>query len=260
MELAAHHGQGAPGFCASIPSSFISIEEARNSLAYTASHCTRILESPDRYSERAPYIQKLTEWRSAVDALESQNSLSAKIIQAIRLLQVNQRFMEMSFAVPPTSITHRETDWDLHLEDFKEIVSLASEALQTSPDALDGVQQCPSFCFDGVLVGPLFAVGHKCRDPFVRREAARLLKKYPRQEGIWDSVLAGRVVDKLISLEEQGLGTIDKCQDVPDCSRLNETQVTFDIEGRLGTIWYKRRLGSPLTGVLIRQFKDHIRW
>lgn len=260
MELAAHHGQGAPGFCASIPTAFSSIEEARNSLAYHASRCTAILDSDDRYAERAQYLPVLQHWGSAVDAFETQNPLSARNIQAIRLLQVGQKFIEMSFAVQPTSITHHETDWDLHLDDCKEILSLATEALQTSPDALDGVKECPSFCFDGVLVGPLFALGHKCRDPFVRREAARLLKKYPRQEGIWDSVLAGRVVEKLISLEEQGLGAVEKCQDVPDCARLNEVNVTFDIEGRLGTIWYKRRVGSLLTGTLIREFKDHIKW
>jgi len=113
------------------------------------------------------------------------------------------------------------------------------------------------FSLDMNIVAFLYAVSHKCRDPLVRRKAVARLKSHPRKEGIWDSVLTARVAERLISIEEEGLGEVTCCQDVPDWARISAVDVQFDLEGRVGTVGYHpQRLGDG-------KLEDHVetfRW
>ena len=88
----------------------------------------------------------------------------------------------------------------------------------------------------------------KCRHPVVRRKAISLLYAAPRQEGVWDSILTARVAERLIGIEEAGLGTVTTCEDVPDWARISDVSVEFDLQGRLGTVKYSRQR-SPLVKV-----------
>ncbi len=46
----------------------------------------------------------------------------------------------------------------------------------------------------------------RCRHPLVRRKALALLQRSNRQEGVWHSIGCAAVGERLIKIEEEGLG------------------------------------------------------
>ena len=70
-----------------------------------------------------------------------------------------------------------------------------------------------------------------------------MLYAFSRQEGIWNSVLTARVAERLIGIEEAGLGIVTCVADVPDWARISNVDVKFDHQGCLGTVRYSRQRG-----------------
>lgn len=61
-----------------------------------------------------------------------------------------------------------------------------------------------------------------CRDPAVRRQALSLLSRLslPRQEGTWNAIDASRIGQRVIDVEEEGLGAVESAEDVPESSHI----------------------------------------
>ena len=241
-----------PGFHSRIPRAFSSLEEARNSFDYHWNGCIQICNQGNfqkdpvsAESNRQYYLKILRAWSDAFEAFVSKNIFDMRSMQGAKVLQMSQAFALISLQSPRI---FKETDWDPHVHQFDEITILAGEMISTAGSTStdqDSGQRSPSFSLDMNLVIPLYAVAHKCRDPFVRRKAVTLLKSSPRQEGIWDSVLAGRVAEKLINMEEHGLGNVRSCHDVPESARICSVDASFDMEGKVGTINYTRQRHGP---------------
>ncbi|KAK4690572.1 hypothetical protein P7C71_g6246, partial [Lecanoromycetidae sp. Uapishka_2] len=151
-----------------------------------------------------------------------------------------------------------ETVWDEYTERLERIVFLGS--LIVNSHSCDHITQKrgPEFSLDMNIVAPLYVVAHRCRHPVIRRKAIALLYAAPRQEGIWDSILTARVAEKLIHIEEEGLGNITCPADVPDWARISEVSVKFDLQERSGTISYSRKR-TPLERVRAPVIEE-IRW
>ena len=61
-----------------------------------------------------------------------------------------------------------------------------------------------TLCFDtNVVLTNLACIGCKCREPRIRRKILSLLVDYPRREGTWDSVIAGKLVELFMGIEEE---------------------------------------------------------
>jgi hypothetical protein len=117
-----------------------------------------------------------------------------------------------------------ETLFDDRLEDFKDIISLSREfiALEERHKAslICNLSVSLSFSFDLGIISPLWLVGGRCRDPFVRREAINLLYLIRRREGVWSSLVAAMVLEKIMLLEECGLQGIREARDIPSAARI----------------------------------------
>lgn len=104
--------------------------------------------------------------------------------------------------------------------------------------------QRPVFSFGFGVVTCLYLVASRSRHPTLRRKAIALLLNYPRREGIWDSVLAGRIAWEVMILEEsavldfaesRGFEESDggwkaelKCAaDIPDDFRIRDVCITY---------------------------------
>ncbi len=105
-----------------------------------------------------------------------------------------------------------------------------------------------SHIFSNKITTDLGKKAHKCRHPVIRRKAVALLYSSPRQEGVWDSILTARVAERLIGIEEAGLGKVTRCEDIPDWARISDVEVSFNRQGRVGTVRYSRPR-SPLEKV-----------
>ncbi|KAF2114109.1 hypothetical protein BDV96DRAFT_600841 [Lophiotrema nucula] len=158
----------------------------------------------------------------------------------------------------------RDLGWGMQEDDLRVIVELASQLLQapfdlTLPHGAVPADFYPSeadrnygsgrpmpalaepvfFSGSGVL-SALFAVVSRARDPLLRRRAVALLLSYPRREGMWDSVLAGRIAWEAIMLEEADTyeemslherhtnpGRLGRTPDIPDSNRIRDIAITY---------------------------------
>lgn len=162
---------------------------------------------------------------------------------ATAMLKVQQKIIWTSFNVK-VSGTNSEMLWDRYCPMMEDIVSFAATALDIDlalyDENIPPPARSPVFSLDLGIVPPLFDVACRCRDPVIRRRAAWLLHASPRQEGIWSSTLAARVVERVIQIEEQGLGNVQGYCDVPEAARISEIKFTFTMEGRRADLWYSR--------------------
>lgn len=72
----------------------------------------------------------------------------------------------------------------------------------------------------------------KCRDSNTRREAINMLLSKSWREGVWDSIMAGRMASAIMEIEEEGL------QDgfIPNEARVRGTKLKSNLQKREGTL------------------------
>ena len=248
-----------PGFCAKIPPAFSSLEEARNSLDFHWNTCIHLLSDmtlseqpcqdldlpqtsgPRVLERRLKFSIAVKEWVAAYNAFLQKNGkfLDKKGLQAARSLEITQIFCAIYLEVVPSGLGHHgERLWDKFTARYEHIVKLASLVVHPYNGDCIAQKHQPEFSLDLNIVAPLYAVAHRCRDPVIRRKAVSILYAAPRQEGVWDGVLTARVAEKLISIEERGLGVVTCAGDVPDHARIESVNVKFDLSGRLGMVVY----------------------
>jgi hypothetical protein len=99
-----------------------------------------------------------------------------------------------------------------------------------------------SFALDLGIVPPLFVVATKCRDRKLRREAVRLLLSSPRREGMWDSILCGKVGEWIMEVEEEGMrhfeiwDPVGANEMVKEDRRVMVKEISFDLQSREATL------------------------
>ncbi|ROT41687.1 hypothetical protein SODALDRAFT_308628 [Sodiomyces alkalinus F11] len=81
----------------------------------------------------------------------------------------------------------------------REIVSVAEVILRTSQEEFTSAAHRTGV--DGGVTWPLGLVSLHCRDPLVREEAIRVLRQYPRRDGLWDTRLFAAVAERNRDLE-----------------------------------------------------------
>ncbi|ORY12943.1 hypothetical protein BCR34DRAFT_481807 [Clohesyomyces aquaticus] len=112
----------------------------------------------------------------------------------------------------------RETRWAPLEPEFEKIVNLAAQLYGADPWlSLPSAAACesdydlptdsgtlsrPVFSARSKVVPGLYVVATRSRNIALRKRAIAMLLKYPRREGVWDGVLAGRVCYEILCLEE----------------------------------------------------------
>lgn len=92
---------------------------------------------------------------------------------------------------------------------YKAIIDLAHKVLQKDsytprygvPDSQK--LEHPIFVLGSTIIEPLFFTATRCREPVLRRQALHLLRLCPRREGICEGMMASKIVQKVIEVEEQ---------------------------------------------------------
>ena len=262
------------GFCAEIPVAFSSLEEARNSMDYHWNVCTAFLVDkasppqaavdlevtgydakllphpiaelraiqPDFDAKRLTYANTMANWYKAFKAFLKFNGshLNDQGLQAARVLEMSHHLCDTLLQAGTSETLVNEMVWDNFTARYQHVIELATMVLETSTKGRGAHVEGSELSLDMNIVAPLYAVAHRCRDPFIRRKAVSLLYAAPRQEGVWNSYLTASAVERLILIEEEGLGVVTCAQDVPDWARVTEVDVKFDLDGRVGSIGYAR--------------------
>ena len=213
-----------------LPSTFSSLEQARLLLNVLL---LRIMEfkrsgalGDGSEGEGAAQIaivrQKLqhdsVQWSNAFECwlAQTSGSLDRHHIPGSRLLKVHFLAGNIMLSVPEGA---RETTFDPFLPLFQNIVSEVSHLVSSPPPAKSHTELQRHFSNDLGIIPALYLTGTKCRDPGVRRKAQALLASSQRREGVWNSLLAAKVVERVIAIEE-GETIVRGCGDIPEPARV----------------------------------------
>lgn len=159
-----------------------------------------------------------------------------------RLLEITNMFDE--------EVANRNDDEKAAMNDsllplYRITVSLAEANLGLSSSDLNETTPLPpSFALDMGVIGPLYEVARRCRDPGLRRRIAHLLRMSNRQEGLLKSSTYAKIVETIIDIEEAGLADVNSSSDIPLQSRISQHCLSFDLQRLKHTISYKPLIGD----------------
>ena len=261
------------GFGAVIPSEFRSLEEARNSLDYQTNGLSKFFKDAedqiaagvsaetDLESSRDYWSNQIANWVTAFEVFMKRSAamLDDKSQQAAWALKIHQRVGSLHLKPRTSTMLADQTTWDVYMQECEDIVKFAEHIV-----ALDEIKRGHlaetkiEFSLDMQLVGPVYVVAHKCRDPTLRRRAIALLKKAQRQEGLWDSTIAARVAERIVAIEEGAVGRVIRCQDIPLWARVDGVDVGFDKQERRGHFSYRRARSQEQPA--IETYEEMIYW
>jgi len=231
-----------------MPTVFTSLSEARYLLVlnwHTCSYGLNTLpsfEDPNFSQSLASWQQNslhiFDKWSAALDAfIETRGESLTPEVKGLRILQVQSHLALTTLRLTRTTVDEDDqTLWDEFIPMYDKIIALAADVIE--PD--DGENTKPSFTIDLGVIAPLFEVISRCRDPVIRRRGVSLLKSRYRQEGVWNSFLVAKVAERLVEIEEEGLGEVKSCKDVPDWARISDVHPVFDPVRRRATLTYGR--------------------
>ena len=252
-----------PGFGPHIPTCFTSLEEAQNSLYYQHNRCLTVAYNLHNTAPHADLIGPLTEcasleghrqysnlfrgilrqWNAAFEAflVKASATMDSKALQGAAVLKINHGKTALHIETHGHDGFQGSCCWDSLRSKCEEIVDLAASLVKAQTANFNDPSQKPIFSMDQSIVTPLFSIAHRCRDPIIRRRAIALLYNAPRQEGLWHSILTAQVAEKIMKIEEAGLGEVKSSADVPEESRVFEIDIQFELQGRKGYLKYSRR-------------------
>ncbi|KAL4746281.1 hypothetical protein BDW72DRAFT_185194 [Aspergillus terricola var. indicus] len=182
-------------------------------------------------------LRELRGWRRQIkeSALVHQARLSQGDRNAWTLLELWSEVLYILLSVRVQPLL-QETGYDAYFARFQRAVELAKQLLT----AASSLEPMPTFTVNMGIIAPLFFCGFKCRDWLVRQQAVLLLRRWRRQEGIWSSGAAARVLTRVIEIETANLTPEDR---IPEPSRIESVHV--DVPGPGSGLWLRyRRLGE----------------
>lgn len=255
----------ASGYDENIPSAFASLEKARNSLDHIRTFSIRFVKtaaSEPSFSDpktRMVTLQtlkslncvKLQQWSSAFNSLiQSNDKLDTTDQVAIHVLEMHRIAMGMVMEVDEDLSFADGTVWDHYEPQFKSIISHAASVNELYIKACEETGYRQSiFSLDAGVGFPLFFAASSCRDGALRRKAIALLKAVNRQEGIMNSLLAARILERFMIIEEDGLVPREEfltSSEIPRENRLASMKAEW-IADRQVHLSY-RRMGRRMIG------------
>ncbi|KAJ3474339.1 hypothetical protein NLG97_g9891 [Lecanicillium saksenae] len=147
------------------------------------------------------YRSRFTVWRSKFKALlETQPENVSNKHGALQL-----QLMEVAvYVCLYLDRTLGEEAFDLFTESYAQINELARQLinLEKETEAKQGIDG-QGFSYSVSVAELLFGVGRTCRDRLIRREAVKLLRQWPRRDGVWRPIVVAAMCAAVIELEEQ---------------------------------------------------------
>jgi hypothetical protein len=180
------------------------------------------------------FVDRFEEWCRAFEVFEQENRhllVNPANRRALALLELQKRYLGTHFSILDARGANDETIWDGYSVQFNEMLNYAEASMQIDDSEATSDRQ-PRFHMDTGVIPILFAIITRCRDPFIRRRAIELMTRNPMQEGLWNSVLVGKVAQRLITLEE-GAVAIGSSNDIPAEARVQGISVYVGDERRV---------------------------
>jgi hypothetical protein len=225
-----------PAFTPALPSvtpTFGSVDEARDCLdrcmcsLYHQVISSQFRELEEHEVEASPISQLTTnpldEWETSFESfmMKKRGNLSPREQKVAVLLEIQHFTATILAATGPSS---QETIFDCFEEKFSRIIELAY--LLTADTSEE--QRSPIPAFDMGILPHLYFVASRCRHPLLRREALELLRRGPRQEGVWNRDMLAGIGERIMGMEESECGSVGSSMDILASARLTVINASID--------------------------------
>jgi hypothetical protein len=199
-----------------MPLIFESVQEARrfmdgilsSTYRYLSQHC-RLITGAENTShvhfDQNKILHALAIWRASYSKTILRSNVKLIDVLAYKVLRMYCSMAEIMCSVAGPS--HSQLNFDVYDNAFQSIIWQAEDILVGASEyhkvaPHEEYSGNKVFTAEMGFLPPLYYTGLKCRHPYLRREATRLLRKHPYLEGIWDSELAAEIVERVTALEE----------------------------------------------------------
>lgn len=168
--------------------------------------------SPFPSSSQGILLGQLETWSSLFENTLQQGGLyettrgTAPLVSLLRLQHI------INWTLLQTCKPGNEMEYDNFLPQFQQALALAGE-VAAAHEQYSGSPK-PTFTPDVGIVPVLYIIGVKCRHPVVRRKVLSILRRRPIREAAWDSIVAARVVERVIEIEGGGTKEMETALDM----------------------------------------------
>lgn len=200
-----------------IPSTFASVENARDSLVDLLNLSLRFVRSmglcmyepsaiipASAFQEQTALLSQLILWRQRLYTYQAQHAsdFTSRDQYACNVLEIQRlvAYTWVSVATTPFECAH-----DAHIQAYTMAVSLAEQLPALAIVHTQSARHTNTFTLDVELIGPIHWVAIKCREPTVRRRAIAVLRGMHRREAMWDSKMAAIIAERVVAIEEEAL-------------------------------------------------------
>jgi len=176
------------------------------------------------------YLSISQRWQGAFKPLlcDGQSSPGKPNFLATKTLELVSLSVRFICETIPLQGTSRKRDSKESMPLFRQMVSLAKIIVGDPTDK----QNQGVFTFVPQIIIPLYVVGYSCPHSPTRREAIRLLISTRRREGLWDAVMAGKIVEWVMHVEEELL----EGEYMPEDMRMVKLTMKWDLMSRTASV------------------------
>ncbi|KAK3725925.1 hypothetical protein LTR37_000073 [Vermiconidia calcicola] len=206
-------------------------------------------------------LQIFSRWSAAFESLLASLSddISDRDRKAVAVLKVWQALTGVGIRrhfEHPTDWDD-QTLWDYYQSESEQVVAFAEIAVGESTHTAGSPVEAPyQFTMEAGITGQLYDISRQCRDPVTRRKAIHLLRAHRCREGLWDSLLAARVAERQMELEEACVPEVRAAADIPGWARVTSAVPTFRSGERWASIVFTRQ--QPWDGSEPKSFHEII--
>jgi hypothetical protein len=245
------------GYHLNIPPTFSSLNEARNTLEYLWTSIARntrgLPQELSQYNELPllmpsvnilmhSLIEKTKQWSRAFDSYLRRNSttLDETAQLAIHTLRMQCIISSVYLNLDYSQVLFDEMVWDKYEREFELMLTHATFASKILTKLSGPDKAFSKFSVDTGILYPLCIIANRCRDSALRRKAIALIESSPRQEGILPPSVTAMLAKRTMELEEEQLGEVVTCADVPNWARIAGIEVKHDMNFRTAKVRYIR--------------------
>ena len=145
-------------------------------------------------------LGQLETWSSLFENMMQQRSFYDIYSEPDPLISLLRLHYTMAWTLLSSLGSGGEMNYDGFLPQFQQCVALANDIAEVHKRSSGSPK--PTFTPEVGIIPVLFIIGTKCRHPIIRREALSILRRRHIREAVWDSILAARVVERVIEIEE----------------------------------------------------------
>lgn len=168
------------------------------------------------------------------------SSLTPKEIIATAVLQLHVLDNQISLYVEhlPSDCRSR---WEDFMPQIQRMIMLGQKIVSYILSDGSCGESAVSYNMDMGFVIPLYNLARHCKDSMIRHQVIDLLRSVKRQEGLWNSLLVAKALERMVEIEESSWNESNVYADHERSARHSSVDPILELDFRGGRLKYTRQ-------------------